>query len=137
MILERFLMDDWGTFGRLLLDNGKEVFTVEPPWENNDPMVSCIPEGTYPASRGTFQNRYEDLELHNVPGRSKVEMHGANWAHQLKGCIAPGMEIGWLDGERCVLRSQTALRNVLLSFRGPYTTILIRRVIPLPRMETP
>ena len=52
----------------------------------------------------------------NVPGRSEVEVHAANWAHQLLGCLGVGDSFGTLSGLPAVLNSQhtlTKLRTTL------------------------
>jgi len=65
-------------------------YTIELPWQNNEPQISCIPEGTY-----TVQKRYSEkfqshLHIINVPGRELILIHPANDAiKELKGCIAP------------------------------------------------
>ena len=56
-----------------------------------------------------------------VPDRSAILIHGANWGGNkdkgfrthLNGCIAPGRRVGRLEGQRAVLASQPALRNLI------------------------
>ena len=36
-----------GTNGELLHLSNRVCFTIELPWKNNEPRVSCIPEGRY------------------------------------------------------------------------------------------
>lgn len=82
-------------------------YTIELPWRNNEPQVSCIPEGTY-----TIQKRYSKkfgwhVYISNVPGRENILMHPANNAlKELKGCIAPvtvitGIGKGLLSRQAC------------------------------------
>lgn len=79
-----------GTNGLLHL-NGKPVcFTIELPWRNNKPCVSCIREGRY-----KLEKRYSDkfkfhLLVTGVADRSLILIHPANNAiKELQGCIAP------------------------------------------------
>ena len=67
--------------------------TIELPWRNNQPQVSCIPEGRY-ALKGRYSSKYGNhLILHGVKGRSYILIHPANNAlKELKGCIAPVTE---------------------------------------------
>ena len=65
--------------------------TVERPWKDNKPYVSCIPTGTYKAFKGVSEKNGNVIELKDVPGRTNIQFHIANWAHELNGCIAPGM----------------------------------------------
>ena len=91
MILERYFYGPLATMGRLLFD-GEEVWTIERPWLGNKPFESCIPDGHYllkPFSGTKFKDVWE---LQNVPGRTHILIHSANWAHQLHGCIAPGID---------------------------------------------
>lgn len=59
-------------------------------------IAVAIPEGTYPtklAFSGHFQRNTPHLD---VPGRTYIEIHPANWPSQLEGCIAIGAAI---DGD--------------------------------------
>lgn len=38
-----------------------------------------------------MDHRYRVPELRGIPGRSDCQIHIANWATQLDGCIAPGI----------------------------------------------
>lgn len=64
--------------------------TLELPWRDNRRGESCIPAGaTYRAKKLWSPAFNEKLyEVINVPGRSEVKFHPANYAKQLKGCIA-------------------------------------------------
>lgn len=99
LILTRFweAPDDGGTFGRIWYEDSpaRWWFTLERPWRDNEASISCIPLGEYELRRGTFTangtiDPYPDLEFVDVPGRSNIEIHAANFADELKGCIAPG-----------------------------------------------
>ena len=84
-----------GIFGTLTVDGTDfKCVTVERPWMDNEPNISCIPEGTYPLKLEysvRFQRKL--FELKNVPNRSEVKIHNANFASQLNGCIALGSDI--------------------------------------------
>ena len=66
--------------------------TVERPWLNNAPHISCIPAGTYPI-QFAFSDRWQRLVpmLLDVPFRSLIEVHIANVAQDVEGCIGPGL----------------------------------------------
>lgn len=69
-------------------------FTLELPWHGNKPRTSCVPAGKYPLKLEWSPAFGRDLwELKNVPGRSEVKIHPANYTAQLRGCIAPGMDL--------------------------------------------
>jgi hypothetical protein len=80
------------TYGTLLRPDGSRFSdTIERPWLNNAPDISCIPAGLY-----TLKYQWSDghemglFWFLNVPGRTACEFHSANLAAQLKGCMAPG-----------------------------------------------
>lgn len=80
-------------------------YTIELPWRNNQPNVSCVPAGEYQLLPYFSPTHGQTWRLHNpalkVWGasamapegmRSECELHSANWARQLLGCIALGIE---------------------------------------------
>jgi len=79
-----------GTNGQLLLRSERLCYTIELPWLNNQPQVSCIPEGRYELEKRYSTKFGVHLQVMNVPGRELILIHPANDALQeLKGCIAP------------------------------------------------
>jgi len=89
--LTRFYYGDAGVFGRLVLPSGISLYSVERPWLNNQLRISCIPEGIYALSpRYFFRGEYDTFELLDVPGRSHILIHVANWSHEVEGCIGLG-----------------------------------------------
>ena len=46
-VVERFAYTPHGTFGRIVLPDGRELFTIEDPPNANRTGASCIPEGEY------------------------------------------------------------------------------------------
>jgi Family of unknown function (DUF5675) len=79
-----------GTNGTLLLDGVKLCATIELPWRNNEPRISCIPEGEYKLIKRYSPHFKWHLQVLDVPGRDLILMHPANDAvKELKGCIAP------------------------------------------------
>lgn len=79
-----------GTNG-VLMHGGKAVCnTIELPWRNNRRWVSCIPEGRYRLIRREHFKHGDQLAVANVPDRSGILIHPANFAiTELQGCIAP------------------------------------------------
>lgn len=74
------------TFGVLFFDNFFECFTLE-----NSHRI--IPAGTYEISLYNSP-RFKRIVplLQKVPNRSMIEMHIANYYHQLEGCIGLGKQ---------------------------------------------
>ena len=77
--------------GRLSIDFEPLCNTLELPWRDNAPNVSCIPPGRYQVYL-TYSPKFgRDLPLvTGVPGRSGIRFHRANWPREIQGCIAPG-----------------------------------------------
>lgn len=108
-----------GTFGWLEMD-GLSCFTGELPWKDNKPNVSCIPKGHY-VLRYTYSPKYRRYmyTVEGVKGRSGIRLHSANFMGstedgykcQLNGCIALGLKVGLMDGQKALLLSKPAMRQ--------------------------
>jgi hypothetical protein len=95
-------------------DNEKLIFsclTLELPWKDNQRNISCYPLGTYNCSKHISPTFGESILIHNVPGRTKILIHPANYAgsknpktgrSDLKGCTAVGDKFVDLDGDGLV-----------------------------------
>ena len=109
-----------GTFGQLTLGD-KSWFTVERPWAQNKPSVSCIPAGWYPMTLGMFYSGdgpggkadYPAYEITEVPGRAQIKIHKANIATQVEGCVALGKDLGAVEGVWAALRSKDAFTEFM------------------------
>lgn len=100
-----------GTNGLLHLNGTPLCFTIELPWRDNLPHVSCIPEGSYPLVKRFNDKRKNHLLVQQVPGRSLILIHPANNAEkQLQGCIAP---VTTLTGQGCGDSSQIVFNKLI------------------------
>lgn len=75
-------------FGQMVSENGEFIcYTME----RKDTL---IPQGRYTATyyNSPANNSIVPL-LHNVPDFTFIEVHVANWPHELKGCTAVGLGI--------------------------------------------
>lgn len=118
--LSRMESSDEGTFGLFTLEDGSEWDSLELPWRDNQQGISCVPEGVYMAKMA-YSPKHAAMVYHlqNVPDRSDVEIHAANFGGdkakgyrcELLGCIALGEGIGQLLGQKAVLNSQKAMRE--------------------------
>src|SRR5260370_40054480 len=100
-----------GTNGDILLDGEKICSTIELPWKENRPQVSCIPEGRYEL-RKRYTSRFGwHFILMKVPGRSSILLHAANDAlKEIRGCIAP---VSLLTGEGKGVQARVALDTIV------------------------
>jgi len=117
-ILTRYYADDECTMGFLTFEGMKDpvFWTIERPWLDNKPNVSCIPTGTYEVahySSSRFPNAYQII---GVPERTAILIHSANFADDLQGCIAPGVSAGYMNRNgkqvKCVTSSTQALHQM-------------------------
>lgn len=78
-----------GTRGRLY--DGESFFCHTIERSKDDLEFPCIEEGWYIAKRyHSPANKCVVWLLQDVPNRSMIEFHIANYPHELRGCIAPG-----------------------------------------------
>ncbi len=123
LLLERGYTD-LGTLGTLaLLDQDDfplwTCATIERPWRGNEARTSCIPEGEYdlrlrnsPIVQRTSKGEFtQGWQVQEVPGRSLIMIHIANYASDLLGCIGVGQR-------QVVMNGQVAVNNSTLCFRS-------------------
>lgn len=79
-----------GTFGALVFEAVPFALTLELPWHDNAEDISCIPGGLYLCKRIVSPHFGDVFEIQNVPGRSHILLHKANFLSDLKGCVAVG-----------------------------------------------
>lgn len=129
--IKRIINSDKETIGDLVATSGYATFTcktIELPWKQNQHNISCIPVGTYQVkysfSPGLLKSTYEVL---NVPNRSGIRIHVANYFSDLKGCIGLGNGVSDIngDGQPDVINS----RITIAAFEGffgknPFTLII-------------
>ena len=120
--LVRFKHVDEGTLGKLTLPNDEQLFTVEPPWADNQKGKSCIPTGTYTVKRDRT-GRFQYFAVRDVPERTAIEIHPANYfinpgtgRQELHGCIAPGLSLN--TAHPASVNSSRAACNKLLEVMG-------------------
>lgn len=109
ILLERFCYHPEGTLG-LLTVGDEEFYTVERPWEQNLPRISCIPEGEYEMKRRKSPKFGWCWEVKDVPNRTYILFHSANFPDELQGCIAPGMAL--MTDRIAVSRSRDAMKEI-------------------------
>lgn len=131
LLREKELNPD-GTFGKLVIGTFT-CATVERPWLDNQNDISCIPEGTYfckllPATTNIAAGMTVAYQLMEVPDRTFVEMHVANFPKDVKGCIGLGKYIAEdSDGNRMVTHSIDTVKAFYSYMQGQSFTLEIRR----------
>lgn len=109
--IKRIYHGDAGTNGDLYIDGVLRCHTIELPWLNNTPKLSCIPEGTYKVEKFFSGHLGPCLHVKNVPNRAAILIHSANNAiKELRGCIAP---VTYLEAPGIGSKSKMQLMDIL------------------------
>ncbi len=127
-----------GTYGELFDGNTGErlCVTVECPWLNNETGRSCVPAGDYVVESHVSPRFGQSLIIaapslgvtHEGPSlRTHCLFHAANRASELKGCIAPGVRFGSVEGDWAVLDSRKALDKLLVLVGNDKVPLRIER----------
>ena len=107
-----------GTNGKILFAGCLIVRTIELPWKDNLPQVSCIPEGRYQLAKRWNPRFNRHLQCLDVPEREAILIHPANDAmHELKGCIAP---VSMITGQGKGIRSRMAMEAIVSLVYGAF-----------------
>lgn len=128
--IRRSGQDDQGSPGRLTTP-GFRCFSLELPWRDNKPEVSCLPEGVYWV-RWSLSPRlkkwtYEIIE--QIAERGGFRMHSGNFAGDRDkgmrtdslGCPLLGYQMGIMHGQRATLISRPAVNDfVTFMERKPF-----------------
>ena len=85
------------TLGTLWYKGKQLCVTLELPWNNNMKRMSCIPTGTYTVVRRTSKKYGEHFHILNVPNRSLILIHHANYHYDLLGCIGVGKNFAFIN----------------------------------------
>lgn len=115
------------TLGRMVSRDGQfACVTLERSADGEHP---CIEAGIYPVVLDFHHpgdpNGYPCPELRDIPGRSEIQIHIANRASELLGCIAPGESVS--EDRQSVERSRAAFTRLMTYLDGafPFTLEII------------
>ena len=118
--LWRMKRSDGGTEG-VLATAGFNCRTLELPWRDNQPNISCIPAGEYETIIRKSPKFGIVYWLQNVPGRSYILIHSGNFGgdkekgykSHIYGCLLTGQKFGILAGQRAILNSRITLKRFM------------------------
>jgi hypothetical protein len=145
LLLERFPSGLKETQG-LLTFKGQALCTIEQEWRPTDDHLggtnfnSCVPDGEYtlrphtrPDGKHVVALENHDLNVYynqtDVPdsgGRYLILMHIANWAHNVVGCIGPGLSKADSAQGPMVTNSSAAMSSIMNYVNGHEAQIDIR-----------
>jgi hypothetical protein len=137
MILTRFAYLPEGTIGVIQIPQGPRIYTIERPWQDNEPYYSCIPEGEYPLEWDTTGRIKDVPRLRGTEPRTQINIHAANHPEELHGCIAPNLR--WtVEGQTPRgINSRAALALLIEQFSGvKRDTVQLRTREDLPAVLT-
>lgn len=114
LTLKRVKTTEGTVIGKLYLNNELECYTLE-----SEEFI--IPPGTYTLSR-EFSKKFNHwiLMLHNVVGRSGIEIHPGNTKEDAKGCII----VGRSHTDFSVVASRGALTRLLKRTQFPAVIVV-------------
>lgn len=93
-----------------------KCFTLELPWLDNQLNISCIPTAeAYAGEKHKSPSNGKCIAINNVLNRTYIQIHSANFIRQLRGCIAVGDSIKFLDSNNIpdVTNSKNTLEALL------------------------
>ncbi len=117
--ISRLKRDSKQTLGMLHYSEGissVSINTLELSWKDNEKGISCIKEGVYDWKKSwSVKHKMYVIRLLNVPGRDNIEIHIANFFHDLLGCIAVGIGLKDIDkdGEIDTTSSKIAFKALM------------------------
>lgn len=117
-ILERIERTETQTLGVLsIYDEGELVYTcktLELEEDKNAVRDDCIPLGDYTVIKRWSQKYKDHFHILDVPNRSYILIHSANYSRQLLGCIAVGQNHTDIDGDglKDVTSSKRTMRDL-------------------------
>lgn len=126
LVLQRFAYHPSGTLG--VIKFGDESFwTIERPWLENKPNVSCIPIGSYELGWRKSPRFGETWHVKDVPDRTHILIHVANFPTDVSGCIGLGTS---LMGDRvAVSNSRVAVKKFEDLTRGSEWRLTVSNVL--------
>ena len=133
MVMKRATLETWCrddcTLGILTLDSFR-CFTLELPWINNEPRISCIPAGVYRVKPHNSPSLGFVYHLQDVKGRTWIYIHKGNFTRQIEGCILVGSSIKYLDADHIpdIAGSSDAFTNLVSEVNGQEFELEITRV---------
>lgn len=100
VVLKRIEYTPHGVYGLLSIDEEAPfAVTLERPWLNNTPRISCIPVGTYRCKRVKSPTFGDTFEILGVEGRSALLFHWGNFVRNSRGCVLVAEKFKDIDGD--------------------------------------
>lgn len=96
-----------------------ECKTLELPYKDNMPNVSCVIVGNYPCRKlkESTSFKYPHIHILGVPGRTVIKIHILNYSRNLLGCVGIGEKFIDIDndGLKDITNSKETLEKLMKS----------------------
>lgn len=123
--LKREILSNKAVLGTLELEGKELCKTLENPWLNNEPTISCIPAGKYIVKKYNSPKYPDVWELQNVEGRTYILIHNGNFEGDTQGCILVGREWAFMKEELAVTSSNATLNGLRKKLDDEFTVEII------------
>lgn len=108
-----------------MFDDDELVFKchmLEPPNINNEPFISCIPEGVYEVEKSISPTYGNCFHILNVPGRTDILQHNGNYLTDTLGCQLIGLNLVDINKDGLVdVTDSVRTRKELEALTNKYT----------------
>lgn len=118
LFLKRIGNNDQSTFGVLLNGTVPFAVTLELPWRDNRPDVSCIPNGSYICKRVDSPRFGITFEITGVKGREHILFHSGNTNEDTHGCILVAESFDPVKGTDGIVQSKKGFDDFLKATAG-------------------
>ena len=118
MTLKRVTTIEDGTFGVFIDELVPFALTLELPWKDNKPWVSCVPSGIYICKRIKSPKFGNTFEITDVPGRYDILLHRGNIKKNTQGCVCVGEQFEYLFDKVAVLASTKGFKEFMSRLKG-------------------
>ncbi len=126
--------DSGGTLGQMYIDHKPFCHTLERPWKNNKPFISCVPPGRYklksfvsPSKGRCFYLEGDTVSLNGDTRRTHILIHIGNTVDDTMGCILVGECIAPMKDKIAVHQSASAMTDLIEKLgRGEHDLIIKR-----------
>ena len=130
-VLTRIDKAETQTLGELDIFDGDELIysckTLELEVDKNQVRDDAIPNGEYQVVPRWSEKYKNHFHITNVPNRSYILIHAANYSRQLLGCIAVGREHIDIDGDglKDVTSSKATMQDLNELIKVPFKLVII------------
>jgi len=130
-VLTRIDKAETQTLGKLDIFDGDELIysckTLELEVDKNQVRDDAIPNGEYQVVPRWSEKYKNHFHITNVPNRSYILIHAANYSRQLLGCIAVGREHIDIDGDglKDVTSSKATMQDLNELIKVPFKLVII------------